>query len=136
MISFGHWVTTGVLALGGVTQVAAGVAYWMGWLKPDLQAMAAPPGQEELTITLVSVVSLLVGSLLAVTAWGVFAWRSWGRILTIIVCAINLLGLVLLSFMVPLPVAAIVSGAVTVLVLLWLFDPRVVTAFAAGGRQQ
>lgn len=135
MISTGRWVIAVLFAVGGLAQIGMGVAYLLGWLKPDLEAMAFPAAEEDLVVTLVGAVSILVGALLALTAWGVYGWRSWGRILTIVLCALNLVGLVILSFQGPLQPAAIVSGVITVLLLVWLFNSRVIAAFAAGGKQ-
>ena len=135
MINAGRWVVAGLFALGGVVQLIAGAAYLAGWVKPDLEAMAPPPGMEEVGVRIAGVVSLLVGIVLLVTAWGLHSWRRWARSVTIVLCAVNLLALVVLAFSTTLPVQAYVSGAFTVAILLWLFHSGVLAAFAVGGQQ-
>ena len=134
MISAGRWVVIGLFALGGLIQVFAGAAFLLGWVKPDPEVFVPPPGMEDVAVRLAGVISIVVGLLLLLTAWGLHGWRRWARIVTIALCAINLLGLVVLAFSVPLPMQAYVSGAFTIAILLWIYHSGVVEAFAAGGR--
>ena len=135
MISAGRWIVIALFALAGLSQVGAGVAFLMGWVKPDPAVFAPPPGMEDAAFRIAGTVSILAGLLLVITAWGLHGWRRWARIVTIVLCGINLLSLVVLAFSLPLPMQAYVSGAFTVAVLLWVYNSEVVEAFAAGGRQ-
>jgi uncharacterized membrane protein (DUF2068 family) len=125
----------GLFALGGLVQLVAGVAYLAGWTKPDPEVFAPPPGMEELALRLVGAVSIAVGLLFLINAWGLFGWRRWARTVTILLCVVNLLGLVVLAFAETLPLQAYVSGAFTVAILLWIYHGGVVEAFAARGLQ-
>ncbi|MGH9805288.1 MAG: DUF7144 family membrane protein [Candidatus Acidiferrales bacterium] len=135
MISAGRWIVIGLFALGGLVQIFAGLAYLLGWVKPDPEVFAPPPGMEDVAVRLAGVISMVIGLLLLITAWGLHGWRRWARIVTIVLCAINLLGLVVLAFSAPLHMQAYISGAFTVAILLWIYHSGVTEAFAAGGRQ-
>ena len=134
MISAGRWIVIGLFALGGLTQILAGAAFLVRWVKPDVAVFAPPPGMEDIAVRIAGIVSIVVGLLLFITAWGLHGWRRWARVVTIVLCGINLLSLVVLAFSVPLPMQAYVSGAFTIAVLLWIYHSGVVEAFAAGGR--
>lgn len=133
MTSAGRWIVIGLFLLGGLAQVVAGAAYLTGRIKPDPQLFAAPPGMEELAVRVAGVVTLIVGLVLLLTAWGLLTWRRWARIVTIVLCALNLFGLVVLAFSAPLPPVAYVSGAFTVAILLWIYSADVVASFSSGG---
>lgn len=133
MSSAGRWIVIGLFLLGGLAQVIAGVAYLSGRVKPDPQLFAAPPGMEDIAVRIAGVVTLTVGLILLVTAWGLLTWRRWARIITIALCALNLFGLVVLAFSAPLPPVAYVSGAFTIAILLWIYHSDVMDAFGVGG---
>ena len=121
--------------LGGLVQVGLGIAYLSGLMKPQTEGIVVPPEMEPLLGPITGVISIVIGLLVGITGLGVLRWRRWGRILAIVLCGLQLLGIVIVSFLRPLPLASIVSGVLIILLLVWLFHPRVQAAFATGGPQ-
>ncbi|MFQ5662881.1 MAG: hypothetical protein ACE5HL_03515 [Terriglobia bacterium] len=136
MIRTGRWVVSLLYGVTGIVQLATGGAYLAGWKKPPMEGVTVPPEAEALVAPVVGVFSIIAGLIFGLTAWGIFTWRSWARIVAIILAGLNLLALVLMSFKVSLPVGSIVFGIAVILVLIWLFSPGVQAAFAARGKQE
>ncbi|MFQ5778259.1 MAG: hypothetical protein ACE5IP_09670 [Terriglobia bacterium] len=131
MINAGRWLVTLLYGLGGGAQLIVGMMYLGGWQEPELERLTVPPGSEELIAAVAGVVSILVGLVLGLTAWGIFTWRSWARIVAIVLSVLNLLALVVLSFQAPLTIAAIISGVLVVVMLAWLFSSETRERFLA-----
>lgn len=136
MTQAGRWLTIAFFALAGVGQVVRGVGYLSGLWQPGLEGVAVPAGMEGSVVKVAGVVALVVGLLHSLVAWGIYAWRSWARIVAIVLSLLALGGLVVMSFTMALPFRLLAAGGLTILVLLWLFSSRVGAAFAAGGRQE
>lgn len=131
MINAGRWLVTLLYGLGGGAQLIVGMMYLGGWQKPELERLTVPLGSEELIATVAGVVSILVGGVLVLTAWGIFTWRAWARVVAIVLAVLNLLALIVLSFQAPLTIASILSGVLVVMMLAWLFSSQTRERFLA-----
>jgi len=135
MINAGRWILVAVSALYGLSQILAGAAFLTGAVKLPMDETQIPPGQEQLFVWLGGGITLIMGFLLLLAAWGIWSWRSWARFICIILAALIMLSIVVISFQRPLPASIYVVLAVTVAVLAWLFNSEVVAAFRSRGQR-
>lgn len=135
MIQVGRWVVSILFALVGLAALLMGAANLAGWMTPQTEGMEVPAGQEHIFVTAVGVGRIIAGLAFVLAAWAIYRWRSWGRILAIVLCVLQLFGLVVLSFRARLDIISIAVGVVAAAILIWLFNSGVQVAFATGGKQ-
>ena len=102
------------------------------------QILANTPGMSALGGSLVAaigVVFLLIGALYAITGYGLWALKNWGRVIMIVLMALGLvfglLGLVAVfsNFTAAMVVGQVIRLAICALILWYLFQPNVKQAF-------
>ncbi len=128
-----RWAIAGYFVAWGIYELVLGVGLLLRFDERILAGMSFDPVEDArgLLVTLAGVLLMLFGVFLGFTAWGIYRWHRWARVVVILTCVYNL-GLLAYWAYWGGP-QSLIGGVVSLGVLFWAFHPEVQQRFVAKG---